>query len=219
MKLLKLLSGQGTLLGAGGLILAASAIAGSGTLAGFQATTSNNSNVFNAGFLRMANVAGTAISGTDCAVGATAGVLSGTCATVFNATPKVPGDSSANTVAITNTGNVDGLLSVSVGTITTGSNASSPAPSCSAANQTTFKGQVGLTIDDGTTPVSGTLAAPPSFSARSLTAGASKTYTVTLTFNSTGSTAGDNNLQNCAASFPISWTLDQRAATSTVNGQ
>ena len=65
MKLLKLLSGQGTLLGAGGLILAASAIAGSGTLAGFQATTSNNSNVFNAGFLRMANVAGTAISGTD----------------------------------------------------------------------------------------------------------------------------------------------------------
>src|SRR5438094_6068175 len=214
MKILKLLSGQGTLLGAGGLILAASAVAGSGTLAGFQATTDNNSNVFNAGFLRMTNVAGTAVSGTDCVAGATSGVLSGTCATVFNATPKVPGDASANTVDIKNTGNVDGLLTLGVGTVTTG-NTSGSAPAC--ADAATFKSKMAVSVSDGTTTNAGTLAAPPSFSARSLTAGTTKTYTVTLTFNAT-STAVDNTLQNCSASFPINWTLDQRAATSTTNG-
>jgi len=217
VKILKLLSGQGMLLGAGGLILAASAVAGSGTLAGFQATSNNNSNAFNAGFLRMTNVAGTAVSGTDCTAGATSGVLTGTCATIFNATPKVPGDSSANTAAITNTGNVDGLLTLGVGSVTTG-NTSGSAPAC--ADAATFKSKMAVAVSDGVpaNDVTGTLAAPPSFSARALTAGATKTYTVTLTFNST-STAVDNTLQNCSASFPINWTLDQRAATSTTNGQ
>ena len=52
-KLLNVLSGQGLLLAAAGLIIGGGAMVGSGTLAGFQATATNNSNVFNAGILRI----------------------------------------------------------------------------------------------------------------------------------------------------------------------
>ena len=219
MKLLSLLSGQGLLLATAGLVIGGGAMVGSGTLAGFQATASNNSNVFNAGILRMTNVAGTAVSGADCGASTTRGTLSGTCATIFNASLRVPGDSSSNTVAIGNTGNVDGLLSLAVGTVTTSQvDTNAGAPTCNPATQATYKGQVGVSVTDGTNTYTGTLAAPPTFSAAAVAAGATTTYTVTLTFNSTGAPATDNPLQNCGASFPLTWTLDQRATQANNNG-
>src|SRR5689334_17455475 len=72
-RLAAVLWNQGSLGLAAGL-LGFSALSSSGTLAGFQASTTNSANVFNAGYLRMTNVAGTAQgASTDCTAGATAG--------------------------------------------------------------------------------------------------------------------------------------------------
>jgi hypothetical protein len=67
----------------------------------------------------------------------------------------------------------------------------------------------------GNAALSGTL---PTLSSVALVAGASKTYTIKLRFDTTGSTAGDNAIQNCKATFQAAWTLDQRAATTSTNG-
>jgi hypothetical protein len=220
----KLLSSQGALLAAAGLVVASSVVAGSGSLAAFQAQTSNPGNVFASGILRMTNVAGSVISGTDCAAGATRGVVgsSNSCATLFNsAALHVVGDTSANTVTITNTGTVAGLLSLGIGSVTTGQGDSTAgAPACDSTAQATYKGQITLELLDGATSLgsaalSGTL---PSLSSVSVAAGGSKTYTVKLAFGSTGTTAGDNAIQNCTVAFAATWTLDQRAATTSTNG-
>jgi hypothetical protein len=222
MKFLNLLSGQGLLLATAGLVIGGGAMVSNGTLAGFQAQTANNSNVFNAGILRMGNVAGTAVNGTsDCAT-TNLGTLTGTCAQLFKAVLRAPGDSSANTVAITNTGTVDGLLTLALGTVSVAQvdTTTAGAPACSAGSITAYPGQIGLTLSDGTNTYGpGTLAVPPSTLASvPLAAGATKTYTVTLSFTSTGAATTDNPLQNCGASFPLTWTLDQRAGLSNASG-
>lgn len=82
-----------------------------GTFASFSAQTTNPANTFAAGTLTMTNVAGTAVSGTNC----TTATNSGTCATLFAAgtagttglTNFKPGGSDVtNTVAITYTGSI-----------------------------------------------------------------------------------------------------------------
>src|SRR5436190_18284134 len=104
-QLMNLVSGQGLILGAAALALAGSAWSGSGTLAAFQAQTTNPGNSFKAGILRMQNEAGTVNGGANCtADGATVGVLSGSCAQVFKSDLRLPGDTSSNTVKITNAG-------------------------------------------------------------------------------------------------------------------
>ena len=221
-KLFGALSSQGALLAAAGLVVTSSAVVGSGTLAGFQAQTTNPNNVFTAGILRMSNVAGTAIgTNADCVTGTARGVLSSACAQLFDgAALHVPGDVSSNTVTVKNEGNVASLLSLGFGTPAAASaDTGSEAPSCDSSAQSTYLGKVAVDVLDGSTTVgSGTLASPPSLSSVALGAGASKIYTVKLTFSSTGTTAGDNAVQNCKGTFTATWTLDQRAAATSTAG-
>ena len=81
-----------------------------GTLANFTATTSNPTNTFQNGTVTMTNVAGTAISGTNCSTATN----NGTCATLFsnaggsaNTSNLKPGGSdTSNTATITYTGTI-----------------------------------------------------------------------------------------------------------------
>ena len=217
----RFLSSQGVLLAAAALVLASSAIAGSGTLAGFQATTNNPSNVFNAGILRMTNVAGTSLGGTDCTTdGTTGGVLSGTCQTLVSTSLRVPGDSTSNTVTIANVGNVDGLLSLGVGTIA-GQNAVTPGGNVPACGSTSnYLGRINVTLSRGAETLASTtlasLATNGPFTGHGLAAGASETYTVSMAFQNANDPAVDNLYQNCAVSpFALNWTLVQRAPSTT----
>lgn len=216
---IRFLSSQGVLLGAAALVLASSAIVGSGTLAGFQATTTNGANTFSSGILRITNVSGANGTGTDCTAdtGGTVGVLTGTCKQLINASLRVPGDATSQTVTITNVGNVNGLLSLSMGTQTSG-NALTPSttggiPACVA---TDYPSRLKIDIKQGTTTVlaqtalNGVSGAIP-LSPNTFTPGQSVTYTVDLAFDSTA----DNTYQNCTAAFPLTWTMDQRAANLT----
>ncbi len=216
----RFLSSQGVLLGAAALVLASSAIVGSGTLAGFQATTTNAGNTFSAGILRITNVSGANGTGTDCTAdaGGTAGVLSGTCKQLINASLRVPGDATSQTVTITNVGTVNGLLSLSMGTQSSG-NAAPPSttggvPACGDAAG--YPGKLLIDIKQGTntvlaqTALSGVSGSIP-LSSNTFTPGQSATYTVDLVFDST---AG-NTYQNCTAAFPLTWTMDQRAANTS----
>lgn len=75
---------------------------GGGTFATFSAQTTN-AVTFVGGTVAMTNVAGTAVSGSNCSTETT----SGTCAVVFNATAMKPGAADrTNTVAITYTGTI-----------------------------------------------------------------------------------------------------------------
>jgi hypothetical protein len=73
---------------------------GGGTFATFSAQTENAA-TFAGGTVAMTNVAGTVVSGSDCATETTAG----TCAAIFSATAMKPGAADlSNTVTITYTG-------------------------------------------------------------------------------------------------------------------
>ena len=221
-KLLSALSGQGALVGAAAVVVGASTLIGSGTLAGFQAQSDNAGTAFAAGILRMTNVAGTAVAGTDCTAetvgGATVtGVLSGTCATLFDSSKMhVPGDVSSNTVKVKNVGNVPGALTLAFTGIAGATNSTAAgAPACGAAS--TFLTKMAVEISDGTSTVSGNLGARPTWTPVAFNGGDEKSYTVKLTFTATD-TATDNTLQNCKANFGLQWTLAQRSATTSIAG-
>ena len=214
----RLLSSQGLLIATAGLVVASSAIVGSGTLAGFQAQTTNPGNVFNAGILRMTNVASSGLGvNSDCTTdGTTGGVLSGACKTLISTSLRVPGDATSNTVQIANVGNVDGLLTLGLSSISA-ANAATPGgnvPAC--VNTGSYPAQVAVTLkEDGATIKSGTLASLSGtnlISSKVYAPSASHTYSLGLAFTDTT----DNGFQNCAVSpFTLTWTLDQRAASTT----
>ena len=221
-KLISALSSQAALVGAAAVVVGASTLIGSGTLAGFQAQSDNGGTAFAAGILRMSNVAGTAVSGTDCTAetsgGATiTGVLSGTCATLFDSSKMhVPGDSSSNTVKIRNVGNVPGSLTLAFTGVSAGTNSTATgAPACGASS--TFLSKMAVEISDGSSTITGNLGTLPSWSPVTFNGGDEKTYTVKLTFTATD-TATDNTLQNCKANFGLQWTLAQRSATTSTVG-
>jgi hypothetical protein len=90
-----------------GLLAAGAALPmiGNGTGASFTATTTNGSNVVSNGTVSMTNVAGTAISGSNCS----SATVSGTCATLLgtgNTGFKPGGSDVSNSVTITYTGSI-----------------------------------------------------------------------------------------------------------------
>lgn len=79
----------------------AAAVGGNSTFATFSAQTTNASNTFKAGTVAMTNVAGTAVSGSNC----TTETNNGTCATLFTASNMRPGGADlTNSVTISYTG-------------------------------------------------------------------------------------------------------------------
>ncbi len=117
-----------------------------GTYATFSAQTTNPSNVFANGSMTMTNVAGTAVSGSDCSTSTS----SGTCATLFSAgsTSMPPGAADkTNSATITYTGSITtasfGLYATNYTSVGGGS-----AASCTAVNPAS---KINLQVKQGAT--------------------------------------------------------------------
>ena len=140
-----------------------------GTYATFSAQTTNPTNVLANGSMTMTNVAGTAVSGSNC----TTSTSNGTCATLFSAgsTGMAPGAADkTNSVTITYTGSITtstfGLYAANYSTKSGGS-----AAACTATDPAT---KINLQVKQGSTIIY-----PTSGSGYGTLAGLAGTYTGT----------------------------------------
>ena len=159
------------------LMLAAMMAVASG--ASFTSTTPNTGTVVAAGIMKI---------DTDKSGGA-----------ILNIHGLVPGHSDFGTVTLSNTGDADGVLSLSKSNVV---NSSTPG----------LSGKLDVDIVDqsnGSTIYSGKLGAMPSIAAGSLAKGASKTYKFTVSFPDggvpSGPATGDNVYQNQSVSVDYAW--------------
>jgi len=184
------------------IILLIGGLIGIRTLATFTARTTNPDNVFGNAYMSMTNVAGTVVSGSNCATGTN----DGTCATVFSdaTTTFVPAAADkSNTVTITYLGNID---SATFGLYA--DNYTSKLVSSSALDPAT---KINLQIEQGSTiiyPVSG--------SGYGTLAGFAATYTGTgallhLKGGTDGSGSTDVWTNNDNSVFTINVNLDTTA--------
>ncbi len=159
------------------LMLAAMMAVASG--ASFTSTTPNTGNVVAAGIMKI---------DTDKSGGA-----------ILNINGLVPGHSQSGTVILSNTGDADGVLTLTKSNVV---NSSSPG----------LSGKLVVDITDnstGATVYSGTIGSMPASDAGSLAKGASKTYTFTVSFPDGGlpssDSTGDNVYQNQSVSVDYAW--------------
>jgi spore coat-associated protein N len=160
------------------LLLAAMMAVASG--ASFTSTSPNANNVVAAGIMKV---------DTDKSGGA-----------ILNIHGLVPGPHpQSGTVTLTNSGDADGLLTLSKSNVV---NSSTPG----------LSGKLDLDVvdqSDGSTVYSGKIGGMPKVDAGSLAKGASKTYKFTVTFPDGGipssDTSGDNVYQNQSLSIDYAW--------------
>jgi spore coat-associated protein N len=159
------------------LMMAAMMAVASG--ASFTSSTPNTGNVVAAGIMKI---------DTDKSGGA-----------ILNIHGLVPGHSDSGTVTLSNTGDADGVLTLSKSNVV---NSSTPG----------LSGKLLVDIVDqsnGSSVYSGTLGSMPSVAAGSLAKGASKTYKFTVSFPDGGvpssPTSGDNVYQNQSVSVDYAW--------------
>ena len=194
------------------IVLLIGGLIGIRTLATFTARTTNPDNVFGNAQMSMTNVAGTVISGSNCATGTN----DGTCATIFDdaSTAFVPGDPDKdNTVTITYTGNItSGTFGLYADNYA--SNGAGSSTLCTALDPAT---KINLQIEQGSTiiyPVSG--------SGYGTLADFAATYTGTSALlHLAGGTDGDGDVDvwapNDSSVFTINVNLDT-AANYTYEG-
>jgi spore coat-associated protein N len=159
------------------LMLAAMMAVASG--ASFTSTTPNVGNVVAAGIMKI---------DSDNANGAK-----------LNISHLVPGHSQSGTVTLTNSGDADGVLTLTKANVV---NSSSPG----------LSGKLNVDITDnstGATVYSGVLGAMPASDAGSIAKGASKAYTFTVSFPDGGvpssDSTGDNVYQNQSVTLDYNW--------------
>jgi Camelysin metallo-endopeptidase len=176
MRLLKKLLAHKVLASAAAVAVVSAGAIG-GTFANFTATPITiSSNAFATGTLTISR------SGT--------GVL-------FNADKQKVGQESTGSVAITNTGTIDGVFTLA------GSATGALAPKLQLVIYKDTDGQAGSKVYDGT------LAAFSSADLGTFAGGASHTYYFHVSLPTTGTDAGDNALQGAAASASFTWSATQ----------
>lgn len=192
----------------GALVVVALAV--SGTLSGFTASINNSNNTAGSGVLTMQEGDGTTTClSTDSANSITTNA--GTCSTINKfggSTTMVPGDSVTKTITIKNTGTVNAnVFSLTPGATCTQSNNGSVN-----GTATDFCSKVNVKVDDttgtSTNVYDGTaagLAGHTAFSLPAVAAGATRTFTFTVTLDS----AAGNSYQGLAASLPLTWAFGQ----------
>ena len=155
------------------LMLAAAMAVGSG--ANFNSTSANVGNVVTAGILKHTNSGGT----------------------ILNVAAIKPGETKSGTVTLTNTGNIDGNLSLKASAVTP----NTPAGQQPIASRLTFE------VKSGATSLwTGTLAQLQSgVSLGVLAVGPAKTYTVSVTMADGGPNGADNQYQGSGVSATFDW--------------
>ncbi|MGN6406662.1 hypothetical protein [Sinomonas sp.] len=171
-------------------------------VAAFTASITNSANTAGSGTISLQESSGSSVcSSTD---GGGISTNSATCSTINKYggdLAMLPGDSTATTVTLTNTGSA----SISAFTLTPGTCTQSANGSVSG-RATDFCSKLQLQIVSGASTVfSGTAdtfsSAPPISLVTPLNAGDSQSYTFTVTLDS----SADNTYQGLKASQPITW--------------
>jgi spore coat-associated protein N len=155
------------------LMAAAAMAVGSG--ANFNSTSANVGNVVSAGILKHTNSGGT----------------------ILNVGAIKPGETKSGTVTLTNTGNIDGALSLKASSVTP----VTPAGQQPLAPRLTFE------VKSGSTSLwTGTLAQLQSgVSLGTLAVGPAKTFTVQVTMADGGPNGADNQYQGSGVSATFDW--------------